>query len=213
MLVEGQTDKRVVPYLMEANGVAWEDSDGEPVVAIEALGGIEEVLKSGVVEAELAATGLEALGVVVDANGNAQERWEQLRGRCEVAVPGLPQELPEEGLSTEPQPPVGGRAPRFGVWIMPDNRLKGMLEDFLMRLARSESKPLIELAECCARTAKGRGAPFKDAHFAKAQLHTWLAWQDEPGRQMHEAVRHRVLDPAAPRSQPFVRWFRTLFSV
>lgn len=38
LLVEGQTDKRVIPYLMEANGIAWEDADGNPIVAIEPMG-------------------------------------------------------------------------------------------------------------------------------------------------------------------------------
>ena len=131
LLVEGQTDKRVIPYLMEANGIAWEDTAANPIVAIEPVGGVEEMLKPGVVEAELAATGLEALGIVVDANGDAHERWGQLRRHYESAVPGLPEVLPEDGLTTAEQGhPAGRRVPRFGVWIMPDNRLTGMLEDF-----------------------------------------------------------------------------------
>ena len=34
LLVEGDTDKRVIPFLMEANGIEWE-RDGRPVVRIE----------------------------------------------------------------------------------------------------------------------------------------------------------------------------------
>ena len=49
LIVEGATDKRVIPYLMEANGVAWE-SDGRPVVYIEPNNGIEALLKDGVIE-------------------------------------------------------------------------------------------------------------------------------------------------------------------
>ena len=57
------------------------------------------------------------------------------------------------------------------------------------------------------------GASFKDVHRRKAEIHTWLAWQDEPGKQLHEAVHHRVLDPEKPESRPFVGWFRRLFRV
>ena len=54
---------------------------------------------------------------------------------------------------------------------------------------------------------------FKDVHKTKAVIHTWLAWQDEPGPQLHEAVKHRVLDPKKPESRAFVDWFRRLFGV
>ena len=42
LLVEGATDRRVIPWLMEANGVAWEH-DGQPVVYIEPNNGIEDL--------------------------------------------------------------------------------------------------------------------------------------------------------------------------
>lgn len=214
LLVEGQTDKRVIPYLMEANGIAWEDSTGQPTVTIKPMDGVEEILKPGAVEAELAATGLEALGVIVDANGDAHKRWNQLRRHCDSAIPGLPEVLPEGGVITAGrQNPAGRNIPRFGVWIMPDNRLTGMLEDFLLQFVRNDSKELLDLAHHCTKEAKNQGAPYKSPHFAKARLHTWLAWQDEPGKQLHEAVHHRLLDPTKPQCQPFVEWFRALFSV
>ena len=88
-----------------------------------------------------------------------------------------------------------------------------MLEDFLIRLIPESSRGLYELAEQCVAEAARSGDPFKDVHKAKAEIHTWLAWQDEPGRQLHQAGHHRVLDPERPESQPFVHWFRHLFDV
>ena len=126
--MEGETDKRVIPYLMEANGVTWPDPPGHPV-SIEPYGSVDEVLKPGVIEAELKETGREALGVVVDTNGNADARWDQLRAMCDSEFAGLPDRIPAEGLEVAHS--VGAR---FGVWIMPDNRFKGMLEDLLVRL-------------------------------------------------------------------------------
>ena len=208
LLVEGGTDKRVIPFLMEANGIEWERS-GQPVVCIEPYNGVEELLKPGVVEAELRASGLEALGVMVDANGNASDRWNRIRHLCRNEFAHLPGRIPQDGLEIV-HIETGAR---FGVWIMPDNRFSGMLEDFLIRLIPEDPRGLYELAEKCVTEATQSGAPFKDAHKAKAKIYTWLAWQDEPGRQLHEAVHHRVLDPESPESQPFVNWFRHLFEV
>ena len=208
LLVEGNTDKRVIPFLMEANGVEWERS-GEPVVCIAPYGSVDELLKPGVVEAELRASRLEALGLMVDANGDAFDRWNRIRSLCHDEFEHLPDRIPRGGLEiVHPESDV-----RFGVWIMPDNRFSGMLEDFLIRLIPEDSRSLYELAEQCVAEAAHNGAPFKDVHKAKARIYTWLAWQDEPGKQLHQAVHHRVLDPERPESQPFVDWFRSLFKV
>ena len=207
LLVEGDTDKRVVPFLMEANGVVWEAAD-QPVVYIEPYGGINDLLKPGVIESELKASGLEALGVMVDANGNAHNQWKRIRTRCHDQFDLLPQDIPAGGLDIS-----HSDGPRFGVWIMPNNQFSGMLEDFLIQLIPDDSQRLYELAQNCVSEAARHAAPFKEVHKKKAEIHTWLAWQDEPGPQLHEAVHHRVLDPEKPESQSFVNWFRSLFDV
>ena len=207
LLVEGDTDKRVIPFLMEANGVAWGTAD-RPAVYIAPYGGVGEMLKAGAIEGELSASGLEALGIVADANGDARKRWAQIRRLCQAQVPSLPEDLPAEGLRV-----THASGPRFGVWIMPDNRSKGMLEDLLVQLVPSESESLFALARRCIGEAADIDAPFKPAQLTKARVHTWLAWQDEPGKSLHQAVHHRVLDPTKAESKPFVRWFRSLFTV
>ena len=154
----------------------------------------------------MGASGLEALGVVVDANGDASTRWDNLRERCTSEFSDLPDQIPAEGLEVLHS---GGQ--RFGIWIMPDNRLTGMLEDWLVRLIPEASSPLFELAGNCVSDSKRQGAPFKEAHRTKAEIHTWLAWQDEPGLRLYDAIIHRVLNPGRPASRPFVNWFRSLF--
>ena len=208
LLVEGDTDKRVIPYLMESNGVDWGSRD-DPVVLIKTYDGVGELLKPGVVEAELLDSGLEALGVMVDANGDVSGRWNRIKTLCDDQFKDLPDRIPQNGLDTV-HPETGAR---FGVWIMPDNRFSGMLEDFLIRLIPEDSRGFYELAEKCVAEAARSGAPFKDVHMTKAKIYTWLAWQDEPGKQLHEAVDHRVLDPERRESRPFVNWFRRLFDV
>ena len=111
---------------------------------IQSFGGIDELLKPGVIGAELQASKLEALGVLVDANGDALRRWNQIKDRICDQFDDLPDEIPESGLDVGHS--VG---PRFGIWIMPDNRFSGMLEDFLVRLIPENSRNLYELAENC----------------------------------------------------------------
>ena len=96
---------------------------------------------------------------------------------------------------------------------MPNNRFTGMLEDFLVELIPEDSRRLSELARDSVAEAKRNGAPFRKVHERKAELHTWLAWQDPPGLRLHEAVRHAVLDPARAESAPFVNWFKSLFDL
>ena len=208
LLVEGETDKRVIPYLMESHGVTWPDNLSEYPVFIEAYGSVDEILKPGVLEGEIRASGLEALGVVVDADGDAAARWDDLKIWCGSEFTELPERIPAEGLEVEHS---GG--PRFGIWIMPNNRITGMLEDLLVQLIPDDSRDLYELAQACAGESRHRGARYRDVHERKAQLHTWLAWQDPPGLQLHDAVKGPVLDATRPESQPFVRWFRSLFDV
>ena len=208
LLVEGETEKRVNPYLVEANGITWEEDD-RPVVYIQPYDGIENLLTPGVIDAELKASRLEALELLVDANGSAPRQWQRIRNRYrEIFSQPLPDDIPDSGLTHIPD-----EGARFGLWIMPNNRYAGMLEDHLIEMIPPSSGSLFALAQRCVENAKRSGAPFRDAHRAKAEIHTWLAWQDEPGRQLHEAVLHQILEPRSASSQPFIDWFRRLFEL
>ena len=130
------------------------------------------------------------------------------RGGSSRKFADLPEQIPVGGLDV-----VHSDGVRFGVWIMPDNRLTGMLEDFLVRLIPDDSSGLYELAASSVADAKRRGAPFRDVQVRKAEIHTWLAWQDPPDLRLHDAVKHAVLNPARAESRTFVNWFRRLFRV
>ncbi len=203
--MEGKTDRGVIASLMEANGVPWPDPPESPVF-VDARGSVDEILQPEILKAELGASGLEALGVVVDANGNAASRWDDLRAWCGTEFKDLPRQIPAQGLEV-----VRPGGPRFGVWIMPNNRFTGMLEDWLVGLIPQESLPLYQLARRCVSEAEEQDAPFRAVHRTKAEVHTWLAWQDEPGLRLYDAVKHGVLDATRPGSGPFVEWFRRLF--
>ena len=164
LIVEGMTDKRVMPYLMEANGVVWPQPPHHPV-EIESWGSIDEILKPEAINNEVKEPGREALGVVVDANGDAAARWDELKVRCDSEFAGLPDRIPDKGLHL-----AHSLGTRFGVWIMPDNRFEGMLEDMLVRLVPDDSGDLYRLARNCVATARSNDAPFKDVHERKAEI-------------------------------------------
>ncbi len=97
LLVEGDEEKRVIPYFMDEH-VIWGQKKQEWVVGIESFDGVENLLKPGVIEAESKVPGLRALGVIVDADEQLDSRWTQLRDRCRRIAPDFPETLPAEGL-------------------------------------------------------------------------------------------------------------------
>lgn len=210
LLVEGLEESRVLPYLLEANGVPWPADKNSAPVYIDAYGGVENLLVEGEIEVRLKSSGLQALGVLVDADEDAEARWQAIRRCCRRSLPDLPEQIPEAGLVA-----VSDLGVRFGAWLMPDNRSRGMLETFLLHLRPDERDGgrLHRYSQEAIWMARATGAPWKNAHADKAQIHSWLAWQDPPGRQLHQAITERILRPDSPHAAPFVRWFRNLFDV
>jgi len=123
-------------------------------------------------------------------------------------MPDFPEELPVTGLIHTTQEGI-----KFGVWIMPDNQTRGMLENFLAYMIRDESELIWQYAKEVAGEAKSRGASFIDLHLSKAYIYTWLAWQDPPGRQLHNAIMEKILNPQHPKAQAFVNWFKSLYDL
>ena len=206
LLVEGAKDKRVIPYLMEKNGVDW-PRGGEPV-SIEIIGS-NKLAKSDAA-AFYKQPELEKLGIILDADSDAEATWRNIAELFGTHVPEFPRDVVVDGFISKPtQENI-----RFGVWIMPDNRSRGMLETFLHFLVRNEHDQLWQHAcDATDKASENFAAPYKPVHVDKARIHTYLAWQDEPGAQLHEAVNYAILDPLSPYCQPFVTWFKTLFDL
>jgi hypothetical protein len=207
LLVEGDEDKRVLPWLIERAGVNW-GPKSEPIVTIIANDGVEPLLTAGVIETYFKQSGLLALGVIVDADENAVARWQSISARIGGFFADVPQVIPSDGLILR-----GDTGPAFGAWIMPDNSSRGMLETFLLFLRPAENLALHVLSHDVVEQAKQLGAPFSLAHQDKAQIHSWLAWQDPPGTQLHNAVMQGMLREVSPSLTTFVRWFCTLYGL
>jgi len=208
LLVEGNEDKRVIPELIEANGIPWGETKKEAIVEIQSYDGIENMLDFDEIDTQLDDSGLTALGLIVDADDNPTARWQQVRNVCLPRISNLPENLPEEGLIHQTNFGV-----KFGVWMMPDNKTSGMLETFLGYMIPSGGDRLWDYTDEVIREAKNRGATFKENHTDKAKIHSWLSWQDPPGRQLHNAIMERILDPKHPKAEIFINWFKTLYNL
>ena len=208
LLVEGKEDKRLIPQLIEANGIPWGEKEADWIVAIEEYNGVDDLLKPGVIEVELKASGLRILGVLLDANESCDARWAALRNQCLSQFPSLPRDLPKEGVIQE-----NGDGKRLGAWLFPDNESQGMMETFLSYLVPDGQSTVWDYAKQAALEAKNQGAIYKDAHLDKANIYTWLAWCNPPGRQLHDAVIQKIFEPASPLAVPFITWFKSLYEL
>lgn len=206
LLVEGKDDLRTIPELVEKAGVPW-GGRGAEIVRIHETDGYEKMAAQ--FSSQLKNAGLLRIGVLVDANTDPVARWQSL-----CAMVAAEHTLP-------PAPPAGGvvvprtaSGKRLGVWMMPDNASRGMMETFLLALRPAENAPLLAHADSAVDVARrSHGAPFSEYHRDKAIIHTWLAWQDPPGRQLHDAVKQKMLDPALPYAASFLAWFKSLYEL
>jgi hypothetical protein len=200
LLVEGTDDEHVVKHLCNHHGLPHIDE-------IAKMGGIEKLIESFPVR--LKESDLEAIGVLVDADTNIQTRWDSLRDRLLAAgYPVVPPMPAAQGAIVVP--PADTLLPRVGIWLMPNNKTNGILEDFLRFLVPTPD-PVLEHAQQSLNTIPDGHRLFTVNDEPKALIHTWLAWQQDPGRPFGTAITARYLDAGVPEAVAFANWLRLLF--
>jgi hypothetical protein len=103
--------------------------------------------------------------------------------------------------------------PKIGVWLMPDNQYRGMLETFLQHLIPKSQQNLLDYAGAVTDKAKkDYTAPYKDCHKDKAVIHTFLSWMDEPGKPFGISFQNKSFDANSPLALKFIEWVKNLFS-
>jgi hypothetical protein len=146
------------------------------------------------------------MGVLMDADDSVANRWRQLAAKLKLHGYDLPALPDPNGTVLE----GSENKPRVGIWIMPNNSEVGMIEDFLLE---SLSADALNTASDAVNSARGKEfCTFKQVHYVKAVVHTYLAWQDEPGRPLGQSVTTGVLRGDTPTALKFVDWLRRLFS-
>jgi hypothetical protein len=205
LIVEGIDDRHSVVGLMKDH-TSWPDNSKQWPVWVEVGRSVDEILAPDYLSTELKARNVKILGVMLDADINAGGRYQRIQQLTSALFPSLPGAMPVDGLIVD-----NDDDKRFGVWLMPDNRVVGDLESFLRYLVPDHQKPLWKLACDTVVTARASGAPCRDSHVSKADLYTWLSWQDPPGQSPGLALTKKILDPKSAYAATFVTWFKNLF--
>ena len=205
--VEGRDDTFSLVNLVIRHGV---DYDPKPWPAafpeFKEIGSIQGLL-DGMETAVKLSTG-RVIGFVLDADSPLLSRWQAVRDRIQRVGVDTPKEPPPEGF-------IGHSSTyrsTVGVWLMPDNQHDGKLETLLKTLI-DEHDVLIDHATKATNTATGLGAKFSEVDHIKAVLHTWLAWQQEPGRPYGTAIRAKYFRHESPAAVAFVAWFKRLYGI
>ena len=202
LLVEGNDDQHVVWALCEKHNVP-ETFD---VVDCES---VDNVLKSFEVRLRLADNN-SRIGIVMDADTDLKSRWDSFvsilkrteKYDCDALT------LPKDGLVFEP---TDKTYPRVGIWLMPDNNQNGMLEDFIAALAKPDDV-LMKKSEDVLTELETEGIQkYKPVYRSKAKIHTYLAWQDVPGRPMGQAITANILNSNSDVAVKFVNWLKEMF--
>lgn len=203
LLVEGNTDCHVVMALCGAHQVA----DG--LFGLYDCGSDTQAIRR--LNALLAAPATERphiIGLLLDADQQGPaSRWQSLRQKLQDKPYHLPAAPVPHGTVLEPTDPD---YPRLGFWLMPDNQQVGMLEDFVGEMIPAAHVAVIQ--HCLAIAQESGATTYKPTQQAKAIVHTYLAWQDEPGHPIGQSITARVLQPTTPTAYQFTEWLGVLFS-
>jgi hypothetical protein len=205
LLVEGKNDKEFIYHLSNCAAIP-RGSFHIPDADVE-ISGVDSLLAS--LPGEIVASDLQRLGILLDADHDISARWTSVRDRLEAigytALPTTP--VPDGMIHRE----LGQRV-TVGVWLMPDNVMPGAIENFAASLVPSEDT-LWNLALSAISQIPARERRFRPSYEAKAQVHTWLAWQEEPGTPLGLALTRQYLNVGALPAVRFVAWLKRLFEL
>ncbi len=200
LLVEGTDDEHVLKHICGNRGI--------PHLDIAKSDGADKLIESLAVRLTLREEG-DVIGVVIDADTEISNRWQSIQNRItEVGYQDVPNQPDPAGTILDP--PAGTLLPRLGVWIMPNNQTSGILEDFLGFLVPQPTILFDHVRDSVAAIPEGERR-FKPLDEPKVLIHTWLAWQEEPGRPFGTAITARFLDPNVPEVDVLVAWLNRLF--
>jgi len=210
--VEGIDDAHVVHQLLARHQLDWPmhrdkrpDSQFDPrAPEIRQAGDWNAVLDA--MELSVSVSSDRPVGFVLDTDLVPKARWQAVCHRLKRLGLELPAEVPREGFVAESE----NFRTRVGVWLMPDNQRDGALETFLEDLV-GDGDQLLSIAENSTTHARQNGAQFPKAKCRKAVLHTWLAWQKEPGLPYGAAIKARFFQVDSPAAQAFVSWCKRVF--
>lgn len=211
LFVEGVDDKHVVMHLSKARQLPFPQGfenfveyERDFISAIE--GTDKKKWRKAIKPILNEESAYKNIGIILDADDNLQSTWSSITAILNsVGYQNIPGTILQTGFILQRE-----NFPKIGIWIMPNNIDSGRLEDFLKYLFAKEDK-LLPIAEKITQQLMEEGLNlFSPVKKAKAEVRTWLAWQNDPGIRLGTAVSN-VMDTNAPLADIFLTWLQTIF--
>ena len=208
LLVEGDNDKNVVIHICDKLDIPRPIYKN--IIPRDGVGGVLKALPEQIM---LAIEEDDVVGAIVDADSSLDKRWNKIR---KIVMSSGYDDVPNKPMKdgTIIEPPQAKYLPRLGFWIMPDNQSTGILENFLHGLI-PEYSLVPKSGSLYGHVVKSVDSipdrRFCDRKEPKAIVHTWLAWQKEPGEPMGRSISKDYFNLNAPEVDVFVSWLRRLY--
>lgn len=206
LLIEGPDDFHVISALCQHWQVSETFDILTPELAERPASGVDQLLEN--FRLYLKASNKRAIGMVLDANAKFSSRWRQVSDIGKQNGYDVPANPNSQGtILPAPQP----HQPRIDVWIMPDNQASGELEDFVSYLIPTNDRLRPYARSVLAKIEAADLHRYRHKR-SKALIHTWLAWQENPGQPMGRAITAKALSANSPLAATFVAWLNRLFN-
>ena len=204
LVVEGLDDKHVVWAFCKKYNLpeTFEVVDTEGYDNLR--DGLDERILSG---------SFEKLGIIVDADSDISSRWQSLSDVLKAFDYIMP-DTPNPSGTILNHPDSHTFYPlQIGIWLMPNNQMAGMLEDFLKEIIESEDSllPIVKESLEKVKSEISESQRFNNSHYSKALIHTFLAWKEPPGKPFGQAINANFFNEETELLAQFLNWLRLLF--
>jgi hypothetical protein len=200
ILVEGNDDVHAIVHVLKKRGLFIEG-----YMKLHDSGGWDNLISA--VPVRLKSAAHRVIGIVADADNCLDARWSDIcKAVRKFGFNELPAAAPKTGYVAQNDAGV-----RVGIWLMPNNLDNGALEDFLLTLVDPSDKVFLKAKSIvCSLSADEKR--FSKVAERKAISHTYLAWQETPGRPLGLSVNFNYFNARADAAQAFQDWYSTLMA-
>ena len=195
-MVEGLSDYHFVTQLLDQLELTLD-------FEVSQRSGSSGVLDS--IYSEVASPNRDVVGILIDADDDLETRWRDVADRLlitDVSAPSLPDPQGTIIKATEDRP-------RVGIWIMPDNRSPGELEDFVIEMIPDSDLIWPRSVNYIDRIPISE-REFSEGKTDRAKLYAWLATRRQPPH-IGAAIGAGDFDLSRERCEAFVGWLEGLY--
>ncbi len=198
LLVEGKNDLHVISALCNKISV-------EKNFTIIDCEGVDKLFES--IPVWFKKSGLKTIGIIIDADTNISSRWILLKEIIKNLDFIVNDSIPEGGLLL-----TNNKGIKLGIWIMPNNKTTGMLEDFISFLVPEGDRLKSIVYETLDKVEKQGLNKYKPIHRSKAFIHNWLSYQETPGTPLGLAITKEYLTTNSETCTKLGEWLKNLFT-